>query len=255
MNPRQIFIAVLLLAGIAAFFAFDLGRYFSLAFLKESQASFQALYAQKPVTVAVVFFAVYVAVAALSLPGAAIMTLAGGAAFGLVRGTVLVSFASCLGATLSMLAARYVLRDAIQKRFGKRLDAINKGVDNEGALYLLTLRLVPAVPFFVVNLLMGLTRMKTWTFYWVSQLGMLAGTLVYVNAGTQIARIDSLKSVLSPALIGSFVLLGLLPLAVGGVLKWLKRRHVYARWKHARPAKFDRNLIVIGAGAGGLVSA
>ena len=255
MNSRKLFIAVLLLAGIAAFFALDLGRYFSLAFLKESQASFQALYAQKPVTVAVVFFAVYVAVAALSLPGAAIMTLAGGAAFGLVWGTVLVSFASCLGATLSMLAARYVLRDAIHKRFGKRLDAINKGVESEGALYLLSLRLVPAVPFFVVNLLMGLTRMKTWTFYWVSQLGMLAGTLVYVNAGTQIARIDSLKSVLSPGLIGSFVLLGLLPLAVGGVLKWAKRRRVYARWKHARPAKFDRNLIVIGAGAGGLVSA
>lgn len=255
MNSRKLFIAALLLAGMAAFFALDLGRYFSLTFVKESQASFQVLYAQKPVTVAVVFFAVYVAVAALSLPGAAIMTLAGGAAFGLVWGTVLVSFASCLGATLSMLAARYVLRDAINKRFGKRLDAINKGVESEGALYLLSLRLVPAVPFFVVNLLMGLTRMKTWTFYWVSQVGMLAGTLVYVNAGTQIARIDSLRSVLSPALIGSFVLLGLLPLAVGGVLKWLKRRQVYAPWKHLRPARFDRNLMVIGAGAGGLVSA
>ena len=255
MNSRKLFIALLLLAGIVAFFALDLGRYFSLAFLKESQVSFQTLYAQKPVTVAVVFFAAYVAVAALSLPGAAIMTLAGGAAFGLAWGTLLVSFASSLGATLSMLAARYMLRDAIHKRFGKRLDAINKGVESEGALYLLTLRLVPAVPFFVVNLLMGLTGMKTWTFYWVSQLGMLAGTLVYVNAGTQIAKIDSLKSVLSPALIGSFVLLGLLPLVVGRALKWAKRRKVYAQWRHLRPAKFDRNLIVVGAGAGGLVSA
>lgn len=255
MNSRKFFIAVLLLVGIAAFFTLGLGRYFSLAFIKDSQASFQALFTQKPVLVVLLFFAAYVGVTALSLPGAAIMTLAGGAAFGLVWGTLLVSFASTIGATLAMLAARYVLRDSIRKRFGKRLDAINKGVESEGALYLLTLRLVPAVPFFVVNLMMGLTSMKTWTFYLVSQLGMFAGTLVYVNAGTQIAKIDSLKSVLSPALIGSFVLLGLLPLVVGKVLQWAKRRKVYARWKHLRPTSFDRNLIVIGAGAGGLVSA
>ena len=255
MNLRKLFMAAVLLAGIAAFLALDLGRYVSLAFIKDSQVSLQALYAQQPVIVALVFFAAYVAVAALSLPGAALMTLAGGAVFGLVWGTVLVSFASSIGATLSMLAARYVLRDAIAKHFGKRLDVINQGVENEGALYLLTLRLVPAVPFFVVNLLMGLTTMKTWTFYRVSQLGMLAGTLVYVNAGTQLARIDSLQSVLSPALLGSLVLLGLLPLVLGQVLKWAKRRQVYARWRHQRPARFDRNLVVIGAGAGGLVTA
>lgn len=255
MNSRKSFIAVLLLVGIAAFFLFDLGRYFSLTFIKDSQASFQALFAEKPVQVVLVFFATYVAVTALSLPGAAIMTLAAGASFGLVLGTVVVSFASSVGATLAMLAARYVLRDSIQARFSKRLDDINKGVEKEGAFYLFTLRLIPVVPFFVVNLLMGLTRIRTWTYFWVSQLGMFAGTVVYVNAGTQVAKIDSLRSVASPALIGSFVLLGVLPLIVNKVLQFFKRRKVYARWSNARPATFDRNLIVIGAGAGGLVSA
>jgi len=255
VNSRKLVIAVLLLAAIAAFFVFDLGRYFSLAFLKDSQASFQALFAEKPMQVVLVFFAVYLAVTALSLPGAVIMTLAAGAGFGVVLGTVVVSFASTLGATLAMLAARYLLRDSIQARFGKRLDGINKGMEKEGAFYLFTLRLIPAVPFFALNLLMGLTRIRTWTYFWVSQLGMLAGTVVYVNAGTQIARIDSLQSIASPALIGSFVLLGILPLMVNKVLQFFKRRKVYARWNHLRPARFDRNLVVIGAGAGGLVSA
>ena len=255
MNSRKLFIAVLLLAGVAAFFLLDLGRYFSLAFIKDSQASFQALFAEQPVLVVLVFSAAYVAVTALSLPGAAIMTLAAGASFGLVLGTVVVSLASTLGATLAMLAARYVLRDSIQARFGKRLDDINKGIEKEGAFYLFTLRLIPLMPFFAVNLLMGLTKIKTWTYFWVSQLGMFAGTVVFVNAGTQIAKIDSLKSIASPALIGSFVLLGVLPLIVNRVLQFFKRRKVYARWNHLRPARFDRNLIVIGAGAGGLVSA
>ena len=255
MNTRKLIIAVLLLVGIGAFFALDLGRYFSLAFVKESQASFAALYAERPVLLALGFFAAYVAVTALSLPGAAIMTLVAGASFGLVMGTVLVSFASTLGATLAMLAARYLLRDSIQARFGRRLEDINKGIEKEGAFYLLTLRLIPLIPFFMLNLIMGLTRIRTWTFFWVSQLGMFAGTVVYVNAGTQIAKIDSLQSIASPALLGSFVLLGVLPLAVNKVLQFFKRRKVYARWKQLRPARFDRNLIVIGAGAGGLVSA
>ena len=255
MNSRKIIIAVVLLAGIAAFFAFDLGRYFSLAYLKDSQASFQALFAEKPVQVVLVFFAAYVAVTALSLPGAAIMTLAAGAGFGLVLGTLVVSLASTLGATLAMLAARYLLRDSIQSRFGKRLSDINKGIEKEGAFYLFTLRLIPVVPFFALNLLMGLTRIGTWTYFWVSLLGMFAGTVVFVNAGTQVAKIDSLQSIASPALIGSFVLLGVLPLLINKVLQIFKRRKVYARWKHERPSRFDRNLIVIGAGAGGLVSA
>ena len=255
MNPKKLLIAVLLLAAIAAFFIFDLGRFFSLDFLKSSQSSFQALFADKPAQVVLVFFAAYVAVTALSLPGAAIMTVAAGAFFGLGLGTVVVSFASAIGATLAMLAARYLLRDSIHKRFGKRLDDINKGIDKEGAFYLFTLRLIPVVPFFALNLLMGLTRIKTWTYFWVSQLGMLAGTIVFVNAGTQIAKIDSLKSIASPALLGSFVLLGVLPLIINKVLQYFKRRKVYARWNHVRPARFDRNLVVIGGGAGGLVSA
>ena len=255
MNLRKLVIAILLLAAVAVFFIFDLGRFFSLAFLKDSQATFQALFAEKPVQVVLAFFALYVAVTALSLPGAVILTLAAGAGFGLVLGTLVVSFASSLGATLAMLAARYLLRDTIQARFGKRLDGINKGMEKEGAFYLFTLRLIPVVPFFVLNLLMGLTRIRTLTYFWVSQLGMFAGTVVYVNAGTQIAKIDSLKAIASPALIGSFVLLGVLPLVVNKVLQFFKRRAVYARWKHLRPARFDRNLIVIGAGAGGLVSA
>lgn len=255
MNSRKLFIAVLLLAGIGAFFALDLGRYLSLAFIKDSQSSFQAAFEQKPVWVTLAFFAVYIAVTGLSLPGAVIMTLAAGAGFGLVLGTLVVSFASTLGATLAMLAARYLLRDSIQARFGKRLDEINKGIEKEGAFYLFSLRLIPVVPFFALNLLMGLTHIRTWTYFWVSQLGMLAGTVVYVNAGTQIAKIDSLQSIASPALIGSFVLLGLLPLVVNKLLQFFRRRRVYARWAGQRPAKFDRNLIVIGAGAGGLVTA
>ena len=255
MNPRKLIVAVLLLACIAAFFVFDLGRFFSLAYLKESQESFAALYAQRPVLVAASFFAVYVVVTALSLPGAAIMTLAAGAGFGLIFGTLLVSLASTIGATLAMLAARYLARDAIQKRFGQRLAEVNKGIEKEGAFYLFTLRLIPVVPFFALNLLMGLSRMKTWTYFWVSQLGMLAGTVAFVNAGMQIAKIDSLSSILSPGLIGSFVLLGLLPLVVKRVLDFFKSRKVYARWQSVRPAKFDRNLVVIGAGAGGLVTA
>jgi pyruvate/2-oxoglutarate dehydrogenase complex dihydrolipoamide dehydrogenase (E3) component/uncharacterized membrane protein YdjX (TVP38/TMEM64 family) len=255
VNYRKLTIGVLIVAAIAAFFVLDLGRFFSLAFVKQSQQSFAALYAAHPLTVPSSFFAIYVAVAALSLPGAAILTLAAGAAFGLLWGTVLVSFASTIGATFAMLAARYLLRDSIQKRFGKRLKDINKGLEKEGALYLFTLRLIPLVPFFVVNLLMGLTHVKTWTYYWVSQVGMLAGTLAYVNAGTQIAKIDSLGAILSPALIGSFVLLGLLPLVIGRLLRFFKKRKVYARWNGVKPKKFDRNLVVIGAGAGGLVSA
>ena len=255
MNSRKLIIAVLLLAGVAAFFALDLGPYFSLAFIKESQASFAELYAQRPVLVTLVYFAVYVAVTSLSLPGATIMTLAGGAVFGLLWGTVVVSFASAIGATLAMLAARYLFRDPVQQRFGKRLDDANKGFEKEGAFFLFTLRLIPLVPFFVLNLLMGLTRIRVWTYYWVSQLGMLAATLVYVNAGTQLAKIDSLRSIVSPGLIGSFVLLGLLPLLVSRVLGFLKRRKVYASWRAVRPTRFDRNLVVIGAGAGGLVSA
>ena len=255
MSPKKLLTLVLLVAGVTAFFAFDLGHYASLAYIKQRQGDFAAYYAQRPALVSAVYFALYVAVTGLSLPGAVIMTLAGGAIFGLLWGTVLISFASTLGATLAMLAARTVLRDSIEKRFGKRLTELNKGVEREGAFYLFTLRLIPAMPFFVLNLLMGLTRMKTWTYFWVSQLGMLAGTVVYVYAGTALAKVDSLRGIASPGLIGAFVLLGIFPLVTKKLVDAAKRRKVYARWHRVRPATFDRNLIVIGAGAGGLVSA
>jgi pyruvate/2-oxoglutarate dehydrogenase complex dihydrolipoamide dehydrogenase (E3) component/uncharacterized membrane protein YdjX (TVP38/TMEM64 family) len=255
MNKKKAALLVLIACGLLAFFWLDLGRFFTLDFLKQSQASFAQQYAERPWAVSAAFFAVYVLVTALSLPGAAILTLAAGAGLGLVWGTVLVSFASVIGATLAMLAARFVLRDAMEKRFGNRLAEINKGIDREGAFYLFSLRLIPVVPFFILNLLMGLTQIKTWTYFWVSQIGMLAGTLAYVNAGTQLARINSLGDVLSPALLGSFVALGLLPLVAKKLIDFFRRRRVYARWASVKPATFDRNLIVIGAGAGGLVSA
>ena len=254
MNKNKLLLALAVVVLIVAFFAFDLGRYFSLAYLKSSQAQFAALYESQPALVIGVYLLVYVAATALSLPGATILTLAAGAVFGLLIGTVIVSFASSIGATLAFLAARFLLRDSVQSRFGTRLAEIDKGVQKEGAFYLFTLRLVPLVPFFVINLLMGLTRMKVATFYWVSQLGMLAGTVVYVNAGTQLAKIDSLKGILSPALIGSFVLLGVFPLVAKWVLDAVKARRVYARWRERKPKSFDRNLVVIGAGAAGLVS-
>lgn len=255
MNTRKIVLVALLAASAAAFFALDLGRFLSLDYLKQSQAQFAVLVQTQPLLVAGSYFAIYVAATALSLPGAAILTLAGGAIFGLGWGLLIVSFASSVGATLAFLVARFVLRDSIEARFGDRLAEINRGVQKDGAFYLFTLRLIPVVPFFVINLVMGLTQMRARTFYWVSQLGMLAGTAVFVNAGTQLAQIDSLKGILSPGLLGSFVLLGLFPLVARKVIEALQKRKVYARWRAVRPQKFDRNLVVIGAGAGGLVSA
>jgi pyruvate/2-oxoglutarate dehydrogenase complex dihydrolipoamide dehydrogenase (E3) component/uncharacterized membrane protein YdjX (TVP38/TMEM64 family) len=254
MSRSKLTLIFAVLAFVAAFFAFDGGQYLSLAYLKSRQADLAGLYGLHPWKVAGLFLGVYVLVTALSLPGAVIMTLAAGAVFGLTMGTVLVSFASSVGATLAFLASRYLLRDSVQARFGARLADINKGVEKEGAFYLFTLRLVPLVPFFVINLLMGLTRMKVGVFYLVSQLGMLAGTVVYVNAGTQLARIDSLKGILSPALLGSFVLLGVFPLIAKKIIEALQKRKVYAPWADQKPAQFDRNLVVIGAGAAGLVS-
>lgn len=255
MSKKQLIVVALLLALAAAFFAFDLGRFFSLATLKAHQVEFALLAAERPWLVGGLFFALYVAVTAASVPGAAVLTLAAGALFGLVTGTLIVSFASSIGATLAFLASRYVLRDMVRARFGARLAEVDRGVEKDGAFYLFTLRLVPLVPFFVINLLMGLTAMRARTFYWVSQLGMLAGTVVYINAGTQLARIDSLQGILSPGLIGSFVLLGLFPLIAKKLVDAVAARKVYARWKHLKPKAYDRNLVVIGAGAAGLVTA
>ncbi len=246
-------LVLLVLAVLATFFALHLDRYLTLEAIQQRQNDFLALKARSPWLATLIGFALYVMVAALSLPGALIMTLAMGALFGLLGGTLLVSFASSIGATLAFLASRFVLRDAVQRRFGAKLKAINQGVAKDGALYLFTLRLVPVVPFFLINLLMGLTPMRASTFYAVSQLGMLAGTLVFVNAGTQLAQLRSLSGILSPGLLFSFALLGIFPIVAKKIGNWLQRRRVYARWQ--RPRQFDRNLMVIGGGAAGLVTA
>ena len=245
---------LLILIGllIAIFFAFDLQRYLTLETLQARRDEFIALKTQSPWLVTVVAFVGYVLVAALSLPGALVMTLALAALFGLAAGTLLVSFASSIGATLAFFVSRYLLRDSVQHRFGDKLKSINDGIAKEGALYLFALRLVPLFPFFLINLLMGLTPMRARTFYWVSQLGMLPGTLVFVNAGTQLAQLHSLSDILSPGLLFSFALLGIFPVIAKKFIQWLQRGRVYAKWQ--RPAQFDRNLIVIGGGAAGLVT-
>ena len=250
---RRWWFVVLLLAGVGLFLAFDLGQYLNLATIKSHQAELEAWRAGQPILAGVLFFAAYVAASALSLPGAAVMTLAAGAIFGLGWGMLIVSFASSIGATLAFLASRWLLGDWVQSRFGERLAALNAGVAKEGGFYLFTLRLVPVLPFFAINLAMGLTPIRPLTFYWVSQLGMLAGTFVYVNAGTQLARIDSLSGIVSPGLLGSLVLLGIFPLIAKKVIDMVQARKIYARWK--KPASFDRNLVVIGGGSAGLVTA
>ena len=250
---RKLVVLALIGLLVALYFAFDLGHYFNLQTLKAQQASIEAFRSGNPWLAAAVYFTLYVLITALSLPGAALMTLAGGAVFGLGWGTLLVSFASSAGATLAFLTARFLLRDWVLQRFGQRLQSIDDGIRREGAFYLFTLRLVPVFPFFLVNLLLGLTAMKARTFYWVSQLGMLAGTVVYVNAGTQLARIESLSGIISPALLGSFVLLGLFPLMANKIVEVVRVNKVYASW--TKPRRFERNLVVIGGGSAGLVTA
>jgi len=251
---KKIIVVLIIVAAAVSFFAFDIDQLLTLENVKSSQADFEQMKADSPVLVSLTFFSLYVLVAALSLPGAALMTLAAGAFFGLAWGLVLVSFASTIGATLAFLVSRYLMRESVQNRFGDRLAAINDGVEKEGAFYLFTLRLVPIFPFFLINLLMGLTPIKTATFYWVSQLGMFAGTVVYINAGTQLGGIESLGGILSLPLLFSFALLGVFPLLAKKIIEWLKKRKVYALWEKQKPKSFDRNLIVIGAGAAGLVS-
>lgn len=224
MNKTQITLLVTVAILVAAFFLFDLGRYFNLEYLKQQQAVMDAFYERQPLTTALYYFLLYIVITGLSLPGAAILTLAGGAIFGLLWGTVIVSFASTIGATLAFLFSRYLFRDAIQGRFADKLTAINRGMAEEGAFYLFTLRLVPLFPFFIINLVMGLTPIRALTFFLVSQAGMLAGTIVYVNAGTQIAKIEQLKDIASPGLILSFVLLGIFPLLAKKAVDYLKRR-------------------------------
>jgi dihydrolipoamide dehydrogenase len=248
MNKGKLFVAVVIVALIAAFFAFDLKRYISLEYFEAQRSAIQAHFDAKPFETGAIFFGIYVLVTGLSLPGAAILTLAAGAIFGLLWGVIIVSFASTIGASLAFLASRYVLRDWVQAKFGDKLKAINAGIERDGAFYLFAMRLVPAFPFFAINLLMGLTPMTVRTYYGISQVGMLAGTIVYVYAGTQLGQFR-----ISPGLVAAFVLLGIFPLVAKKVLDALKARKAYARW--SRPASYDNNLVVIGGGSAGLVSA
>jgi pyruvate/2-oxoglutarate dehydrogenase complex dihydrolipoamide dehydrogenase (E3) component/uncharacterized membrane protein YdjX (TVP38/TMEM64 family) len=248
----KILLATAVLALVTVFFLFDFDRFLTLAYLKSQQHAFHAYYQAHRLWTLLAYFLVYVLVTALSLPGAAVMTLAGGALFGFWPSLVVVSFASTLGATLAMLVARFMLRDWVQGRFGDKLETINAGIEKEGALYLFSLRLVPLFPFFLINLAMGLTPLRTATFYWVSQLGMLPGTAVYVNAGTQLGHLESAAGILSPALLLSFALLGLFPLMARKLLVLVKARQAMARFP--RPKRYDYNLVVIGAGSAGLVA-
>jgi pyruvate/2-oxoglutarate dehydrogenase complex dihydrolipoamide dehydrogenase (E3) component/uncharacterized membrane protein YdjX (TVP38/TMEM64 family) len=253
MNTRKFALLIVIAALVTGFFAFDLGQYLSLANLQVQQAALHAQVTANPWLAGGLYFVLYVVATALSLPGAVLLTLVGGALFGLLGGTLLVSFASTLGATLAMLISRFLLRDWVQAKFSQRLAKINQGIEREGASYLFALRLVPAFPFFLINLAMGLTKLPARTYWWVSQLGMLPGTLVFVNAGRELGQLDSLSGILSPGLLGAFVLLGLLPILSRKLLAFFKARKVYAGWNN--PRVFDRNMVVIGAGSGGLVSA
>jgi len=221
---NKILVIAVVLGLAAVFFAFDLGTYLTLDYLKASQDTFAQTYAEHQVLVIAGYMLIYILVTSLSLPGAAIMTLAGGALFGLVTGTLVVSFASTIGATLACLVARFLLRDWVQKRFGNNIAKVNAGIEKEGAFYLFTLRLIPVFPFWLINLVMGVTKMPLRTFFWVSQIGMLAGTVVYVNAGKELAKIETLSGILSPGLIISFVVLGTFPIAAKKIITFTRSR-------------------------------
>ena len=221
---QRLLIIAALVVVVILFKTLGLGQYLTLDYLKASQDKFSQLYGENSLAVIASYMAIYIAVTALSLPGAAVMTLAGGALFGFWIGLVVVSFASTIGATLACFVARFLMRDWVQNRFGDKLSTINKGIEKEGAFYLFSLRLVPIFPFFVINLAMGLSTMKLLTFYWVSQIGMLAGTMVYVNAGKELGQIESLSGILSPGLIVSFFILGIFPIAVKKLLTIYKKK-------------------------------
>ncbi|MFB1077082.1 dihydrolipoyl dehydrogenase [Photobacterium damselae] len=253
MDKRKLFLLGIIAAVIGIWLYFDLSQYFTLEQAKAQQLALQDTIQTHPVWASLVFFFAYVAVTALSLPGAAIMTLLGAALFGFWWSLVLVSFASTIGATLAFLFSRFILRDWVQTKFGSRLSAINDGVKKQGSFYLLSLRLIPVFPFFLINLLMGLTPIRAKQFFFVSQLGMLPGTAVYVNAGTQLGEINTLSGIISLPVLISLALLGLFPLIAKAVMNQIQARKIYQKWQ--KPTYFDQNMVVIGAGSGGLVSA
>jgi uncharacterized membrane protein YdjX (TVP38/TMEM64 family) len=219
---KKIVIIILIAGCSAAFFAFDLDRYLTLSYLKESRERFREFYEFNRVLTIAIYMLLYIVITALSLPGATVMTLAGGGLFGFSTGLIAVSFASTIGATLACFVSRYLLRGWVENKFVDKLSIINAGIEKDGIFYLFMLRLIPAFPFFLINLVMGLTRIRLFTFYWVSQIGMLAGTAVYVNAGKELGKIDSLSGILSPGLIASFAALGIFPLAVKKIVSFIQ---------------------------------
>jgi uncharacterized membrane protein YdjX (TVP38/TMEM64 family) len=233
-TTKKIAIVLAIALAVAAFQFFHLGRYLTLSYIKTSREEFASLYAAHAALVIAGYTAVYILVTSLSLPGAAVLTLAGGALFGLVTGTIVVSFASTIGATFACAVSRFLLRDWVQGKFGDRIARINEGIEREGAFYLFTLRLIPVFPFWLINLSMGLTRMRLATFYCVSQIGMLAGTVVYVNAGRELAKIDSPGGIISPQLLGSFILLGIFPIAAKKIVAWYRTRKGLDRPQNSR---------------------
>ncbi len=252
MSKKQIAVLTVIALALGAWFYFDLGRYLQLDALQQGIGDLREWYAENPARAAVIYFFIYIAVTAISLPGAGIMTLAGGALFGFWKALVIVSFASSIGATLAFLVSRTLLRDWVQERFGRQLRAVNEGFAKDGAFYLFSLRLVPIFPFFLLNLLMGLLPIPVRRYYWVTQIGMLPATAAFVNAGRELGSLESVSGIISPSLFGSFILLAVFPLLARWLLTWLRGRRALARY--SRPKRFDSNLIVIGAGSAGLVA-
>ena len=252
MKKSKIVLVLVIAVIVVAFFAFDLSRFVNPDFLKQQQDSINTYYENNPWQTIFIYFSVYVVMAALSLPGAIWITLIGGAIFGVLVGSIVISFASSIGATLAFLVARFLLRDWVQDRFGNRLNAVNQGMEKDGAFYLFTLRMIPIFPFWLINLLMGLTKIRTWVFYVVSQIGMLTATVIYVNAGSQLAQIESLSGILSPGLLISLSLIGIFPLLAKKTIEFVSAKKVYR--DYPKPESFDRNMVVIGAGSSGLVA-
>lgn len=252
MNQARLLLLLAMGALVGTFFALDLDHYLSLTQLQAHQARLALWVDRHVVAASLLFLVIYVLTTALSLPGAALLTLAGSAVFGILWGLLLVSFASSLGATLAFLSARFLLRDWVETRFGDKLASVQAGMQKEGAFYLLSLRLIPLFPFFLVNLVMGLTPIRVSTYYWVSQLGMLPGTLVYVLAGSELATLTSTRNLFSPGLLAALTLLGLMPWLMRALQRRLALYRLHAPYR--KPARFDYNLLVIGAGAGGLVT-